>query len=93
MEKSKRILVLGDSGTGKTTFIQTIFDELKAKQYLPTGISKLPKTTIGCQVHVHYLNPLYEELKDCKTDYYLEFHDIAGNALNQPEMFQVYLAQ
>lgn len=48
MEKSKRILVLGDSGTGKTTFIQTIFDELKAKQYLPTGISKLPKTTIGC---------------------------------------------
>ena len=66
MEKYRRVLVLGDSQAGKSSFIEDLFDEFPTK-----GIPKkfrqeleFPKKTPGCASHVHLLNQHYTELND-----------------------------
>ena len=69
MEKFRRVLVLGESSVGKSSFIETLFDDF------PTNIMKsaktpknqefeFPKKTHGCNVSVHLLNEYYPEIND-----------------------------
>lgn len=61
MEKSRRVLVLGDGSAGKTSFLDTLFDS-----YLPGPplVKEYPKKSTGCNVAVHHLNQYYPELND-----------------------------
>lgn len=90
MEKSRRVLVLGDCGVGKTTFLQKMFD------FSSSALSSFPKKTEGCLLHVHHLNQHYPQLNKDSTktfpaspsstsesmnrrDFFLEFLDISGS--------------
>ena len=93
MEKIKKVLVLGDSKVGKTTFLQQLFDEYKAKQYMPGTLLKDPHPTVGCMLHTHYLNPYYKEIRNSDVDYFVEFHDISGTLTQQSDILKVYLGE
>lgn len=66
MDKYKRVLVLGDSQSGKSSFIEGLFDESPNKEFPKVFPSELefPKKTPGCTTHVHLLNEYYGELND-----------------------------
>jgi len=62
MERVKRILVLGDSQVGKTSFLETLFEKNNYFNLNDQKATPFPKKTNGCFVHVHYLNEYYPEL-------------------------------
>lgn len=72
MEKFRRVLVLGDSSVGKSSFIESLFDDFptnnKFNQKTPTPKQELefPKKTHGCNVSAHLLNEYYPELNDSR---------------------------
>ena len=91
--KTKRVLMLGDSGVGKSTLLSQMFDQLYSNSFLPTSVSEQQKSTIGCMVHVHYLNPLFKELEDHPFDHFLEFHDLSGPFKDNADVAKAFIAQ
>jgi len=71
--KTFKFLVLGDTLTGKTHFLEILTDELKRKKN-PKKIKK----TIGCELHVKYLQDPFPE-DNAKAMAVVEFWDITGD--------------